>query len=538
MRLVCVGLALAFGCGSDPGGGGDDAPPADSGPHDMCILDPASCLSDSGTFVSEAKGSDTNPGSKAMPFKTITAGIAHAKSLGGEQSVYVAQGMYPEKVTLSEGIDLHGGYECSASACSWTRDIATFVTTIVNQDFEGVLAGSAITPATLIGGFTIVGKDGVPPTAPGSVALTVAAGSPTIRGNKIRGGNVTGGGASSADRSVGVAVRGSGAMAVVIENNEVIAGTGVGASIGLTLEQVGTVSSLATVSSNVLRSGTARRSLGISAFGARQGTIVSDNDISAGNSTNGATIGIEVTSRMTIDRNRINVDNATGACTTPTQWCSGISSASATLVITNNVIYGPTGNRSAGVFLTEAGQPAGQVVVNGNWIGGYGNPGNPTGTTRTESAAIVVSITNCNNCGFVGMVGRVRNNILDGGVSQNRYGVREDPAQGRTTRVELLENNDIWFAPNFLNRNDVLYREVSSGGTPTDYKSLSFLEGGFDPPAQNNLNVDPMIDSTFHLLPGSPCVNKGVATEAPLKDLDGEARPAQGAVDIGPDERP
>lgn len=537
MRLVCVGLVLAFGCGSDPGGGGDDVP-GDTGGDDPCVIDPASCPSDDGTFVSEARGSDTNPGSKAMPFKTITAGIAHAKSLGGEQSVYVAQGTYPEKVTLSEGIDLHGGYECSASACTWTRDIATYVTTIANQDFEGVLAASAITPATLIGGFMIVGKDGVPPTAPGSVALTVAAGSPTIRGNKIRGGNVTGGGASSADRSVGIAVRGTGAMAVMIENNDVTAGTGVGASIGLTLELVGATTSLATVSSNVLRSGTARRSVGIAAFGARQGTLVSDNDISAGNSTNGATIGIEVSSRMTIDRNRINVDNATGACTNPTQWCTGISSASATLVITNNVIYGPTGNRSAGVFLTEAEQPAGQVVINGNWIGGYGNPGNPSGTTRTESAAIVVSIGNCNSCGFNGMVGRVRNNILDGGVSQNRYGVREDPAQGRTTRVELLENNDIWFAPNPLfPRNDVLYRAVSSNGTPTDYKSLFLFEGGSDPPAQNNMNVDPMIDGTYHLLPGSPCVNKGVATEAPMKDLDGDARPAQGTVDIGADER-
>ena len=537
MRLVCVGLVLALGCGSDPGGGGDDVMPIDTGGDDICIIDPASCPSDSGTFVSEARGNDTNPGSKAMPFKTITAGIAHAKALGGEQSVYVAAGMYPEKVTLSEGIDLHGGYECSATACSWTRDIATFVTTIVNQDFEGVLAGSAITPATLLGGFTIIGKDGVPPSAPGSVALTVAAGSPTIRGNKIRGGNVTGGGASSADRSVGIAVRGTGAMAVMIENNDVTAGTGVGASIGLTLELAGSTTSLATVSSNVLRSGTARRSLGISAFGARQGTVVSDNDISAGNSTNGATIGIEVSSRMTIDRNRINLDNATGGCSNPTQWCTGISSVSATLVITNNIIYGPSGNRSAGVFLTEAEQAAGQVVINGNWIGGYGNSGNPSGTTRTESAAIVVSIGNCNNCGFNGMVGRIRNNILDGGVSQNRYGVREDPAQGRSTSVELLENNDIWFVPNLVNRNDVLYRSVSSSGQPTDYKSLFFLDGGSDPQAQNNMNVDPMIDGTYHLLPGSPCQNKGVATEAPSKDLDGDARPAQGVVDIGADER-
>jgi hypothetical protein len=541
MRLVCVGLVLAFGCGSHASSSGDDVPGDSGGSSDAgdpCSADPAACPSDSGTFVSAASGADTNPGTKTMPLKTISAGIAHAKSLGGAQPVYVAQGMYAEKVTLAEGIALNGGYECNATACSWTRDLAQFETTIVNQDFEGVLAGSAITPATLIGGFTIVGKDGVPPLAPGSAGVTVTGGSPTIRGNKIRSGTVTGGGASAADRSVGIAVRGTGTMAVVIENNDVLAAPAVGQSTALSLDSVGGTTSLAVVDSNLLHSGFARRSIGISAFGARMGTSIVNNDVIAGSSQAGASIGIEVTSRLVIDRNRINaIPSLVGGCTQQTQWCAGIASLSATVSITNNVIYGPSGSRTAGVFLTEAEMPAGQVVLNANWIGGGGSGGSPGSTSRPESAAVVISIGQCNNCGFNGFVGRIRNNILDGGNNLNRYGVREDPAGGRTSRVEVLDNNDITFQP-MANRTDVLYHQVGQGGFVNDITSLFQLNGGQNPPAHNNLAQDPMVDSTHHLQAGSPCINKGVTTEAPQVDFDGDPRPAQGAMDIGADERP
>ncbi|MEO7095162.1 MAG: DUF1565 domain-containing protein, partial [Polyangiales bacterium] len=98
------------------------------------------CPADSGTYVSTLTGSDTNAGSKTKPLKTIAAGLARAKMLGGDQAVFVAQGTYPEKVTLVQSVDLNGGYECNASTCGWGRDLTAFETTITNQDFEGVLA--------------------------------------------------------------------------------------------------------------------------------------------------------------------------------------------------------------------------------------------------------------------------------------------------------------------------------------------------------------------------------------------------------------
>jgi hypothetical protein len=45
-----------------------------------------------------------------------------------------------------------------------------------------------------------------------------------------------------------------------------------------------------------------------------------------------------------------------------------------------------------------------------------------------------------------------------------------------------------------------------------------------------------MLDATQHLMMGSPCVDKGTMTEAPMTDIDGEMRPQGGGVDIGADE--
>ncbi len=541
MRSWSFALMLVLGCGSNGAVHEDDAPPMDGNPGvdaDPCA-DPADCPADGGTFVSAMTGAESNPGTRTMPVRTIAAGIARAKALGGSQAVFVAQGDYPEKVTLAEGIDLNGGYECNPASCRWTRDIATFTATITNQDFEGVLAPPGVTSATLLAGFTIRGMGGVPPSAPGSAGVTIAGSAPTVRGNKIVGGNVTGGGATSADRSIGVAVRGTGSNIVAIENNEITGGTGVGVSAAISLDNIGGARSVATVTANVLRSGPARRSTGISAFGAGPGTVIANNDITTGNATGGASNGIETTSPLVITGNRINADAPmVGTCAQTNLWCAGITSYSATLTITNNVIYGPKGFRTAAVFLTELETPAGDVIINGNYLNGGGSGGSVSGTTRNESAGVVVSIGQCDNCGLTGVIGRVRNNIIDGGINLNRYGGREDPSQQKTAELEALDANDIVFSAVLPNRNDVLYRQVPDFGTPTDIKSLTALNQMSFPPASLNDSVDPELDATWHLSAQSPCINAGIATESPGTDFEGDLRPSAGGYDIGPDERP
>lgn len=540
MRLVYAGLLLAFGCSGDPAVHEDDVADDDAGVDGSTnCADPADCPDDAGTFVATLTGADSNPGTKTMPLQTIAAGLARARALGGDQSVFVAQGDYPEKVTLVPGVDLSGGYECNASTCGWGRDLMAFESTITNQDFEGVLAPAGVTSATLLGGFRIVGKGGAPAAAPGSIGVTIAGSSPTLRGNTIIGGNVTGGGTSASDRSIGVALRGTGGMTAQIENNTVVAGTAIGLSAAITLEQISGAPSVATIASNVLRSSTARRSDGIVAFGGGTGTVIANNDIAAGSSQGGSSNGIEASSTMTVDSNRINTPgNAIGTCMQATAWCAGIAISGGNPTITNNVVYGPRGFRTTAIFLVEAEQPAGTVKVNGNYLNGGGYGAASSGSSRSASSAVVVSIGPCTTCGLKGVVGRIRNNILDGGINLDRYGVREDPTQNKTTTVETLDANDFWFSGNLMGRNDTLYRQIGQFGTPFDIKSSIVLDNGVSPNASMSLVEDPMIDATWHLGAQSPCIDAGIATEAPAVDFDGDARPAGTAPDIGPDERP
>ena len=128
--------------------------------------------------------------------------------------------------------------------------------------------------------------------------------------------------------------------------------------------------------------------------------------------------------------------------------------------------------------------------------------------------------------------GKVRNNILLGGLNKSRYGVYEDPTAGKTARVTALDNNDFWNAG--LPRNDFAYRLWNgTSGTDLTFAQLAMLTTAA--PA-GNLNVDPLLDATWHLTATSPVIDKGTSTEAPSRDIDGDNRPKGTAVDIGADE--
>jgi len=55
-------------------------------------------------------------------------------------------------------------------------------------------------------------------------------------------------------------------------------------------------------------------------------------------------------------------------------------------------------------------------------------------------------------------------------------------------------------------------------------------------PGLGNLNTDPLLDADYHLESGSPGIDAGLQIADVLVDIDGEARPAGSAVDIGADE--
>jgi hypothetical protein len=52
-----------------------------------------------------------------------------------------------------------------------------------------------------------------------------------------------------------------------------------------------------------------------------------------------------------------------------------------------------------------------------------------------------------------------------------------------------------------------------------------------------NLSVDPLLDATWHLLPGSLCIDAADPASATKTDRDGQARPSGAGYDIGADEK-
>lgn len=489
-----------------------------------------------GTYVSEKNGKIGNPGTKADPAKTIAEGIANAVTLGGAQTVYVAEGHYPEKVTLVENVSLLGGHQCSNTPCSWTQDATLYDTAIDDQDGEGVVAPKTITKKTRFEGFRVNGKSGSPSGNPSGACMTLDGSSPVVRGNTFTPGAVSGG----SGRAVGVVVFGptNDPAGAVIDGNAIAGGTGSSSWAGISLDRKinGGATAIAQITRNRIKGGTAPTSLGINGGSSAAATLIQDNDILAGTSSGlGGSWGIQVSSSMTIDGNRINVDTANAGTCSAAAVCGGINSLSSTTTITNNVVFGVRASKSAAVLLAEADGVAGPVALNANYLDGAGVGTLNAGVT-TISTAVWLRICQGNACGVGAVLGRLRNDIFIGGINENRYGIYEEQTAARTAHPDKLDADDFFFAP-ALGRKDFLYH-FWNGTTATDLSTTAQIALTLKTtPAPSNLfNVDPAVDATFHLTASTTLVDKGTTTDAPSTDFDGHKRPQGAGVDIGPDE--
>ena len=533
------------GGGNDGSGGGDGGVTdggGDGGGGDGGVGDAADggVVMGPGTYVSGIVGLDTNPGTKALPVKTISKGITNAVALGGTPNVYVAQGHYPEKVALVEGISVLGGYQCDMNSCTWVRDRVVYDTAIDMQDNEGVLAGASITKRTTLDGFRLRGKTGA--ANAGVVAcLTLDGGSPTVTNNVVSPGDVTGNARAIGIQVIAPTVDRTGAL---IDSNAIQGGTSTLRWIGISFDfkqGAPAGASVAVVSNNRIRGGAAQFTTGIAAASCGATTTFFKNDILAGTSTapgagNGTSWAIEAFgSKATYDSNSLNADQAnTGTCSS-SALCGGFASYSSTSILTNNVIVGVKGPRTTGLLLSEAELAAGVIVANGNYIDGAGS--GPLVSAQSLSSAIQLRNCNGGNCGVNTIIGKIRNNILMGGLNTLRYGVYEEQLAGKTCHPQAFEYNDIFFSAQ-ANRVDTLYH-FWNNATATDLATTALIVSTVPTnPAPTNLyNVDPQVNATRHLVtPGSPMIDKGTATEAPPKDIDGDTRPRGNAVDIGADE--
>jgi hypothetical protein len=71
-----------------------------------------------GVFVSSL-GLDTNPGTRAAPLQTISAGLARAGAIGVGR-VYVCQGNYADTVRIASAVSIYGGLACANGATGWS----------------------------------------------------------------------------------------------------------------------------------------------------------------------------------------------------------------------------------------------------------------------------------------------------------------------------------------------------------------------------------------------------------------------------------
>lgn len=493
--------------------------------------DPLATCQGLGTWVSALVGDDLlGDGTQASPVRTIGAGMINAAIIGGDADVYVAEGSYPEKVIMVEGIDVLGGHQCDAGSCTWARDPAAYVSTIVNVDHQGILADVTITRATALDGLSIVALDGNPGNGNTSAAVTVLQGTPTLTNDHVYGSSVSG---CSPCTSSGVLVLGpsNDPLGVLIQGDVIEAGDNFNNAANAIQLRTLANPAVAEIRGNEVYGGSARYSRAIDAFGAGAGTLVVDNDVYAGSQVGvaqGSSFAMIVSGQITVDRNRINtVPALTGTCPSPQFWCGGIEAEGATAVITNNVVFGMPAPSSAAIFFGDAEVPFGELVINGNTLDGGSSLAFPNGVSTALACRT--------NQGVNAIVGRIRNNILGAGLAVNRFGMFEaDQTGGRTCVPEAYENNDIWFSPSPASV-DNAHRHWTGGGMQQLLPTVT--EVNMQPYAAANFTSDPQLDATWHLAAGSACIDAGTASDAPAEDFEGDARPQGAGIDVGADER-
>ncbi len=139
-------------------------------------------------YVSANVGSDlTGYGTMAEPFASVTWALTQVRTGG---NVYVARGHYTERITVTRGVDLLGGYR----ETDWSRDIAANTTTLDAQGMGTVVTIQGEGVAVTLEGFTVTGGEASLYGLGGGILVDAGAQS-TIRHNTITGNHAQNGGA-------------------------------------------------------------------------------------------------------------------------------------------------------------------------------------------------------------------------------------------------------------------------------------------------------------------------------------------------------
>jgi len=282
-------------------------------------------------------GDDNNDGTKDSPRKTVRGGITRAVAMGfTPRAVLVAQGSYaidssakpPAQVVLTEGISLYGGFSADFSQ----RDPENNITTI--QDIStaaassslpnrAIEAGSGVTTATVVNGFTIQGGGG----QNSSGVFTHDGGSPTLVDNTINGGRGT-------DFSYGIL---NVASSPSIQNNAI---DGEGRRYGLCFGIFNITFSSPSIRNNTINGGVGEYGDSYGIYNRDSSSpLIQNNTINGGGGTDGSSYGIYnlFSSSPWIQDNSIMAGGGSIAS-------GGIRNESSSPSIINNIIVGGGGS--------------------------------------------------------------------------------------------------------------------------------------------------------------------------------------------------
>lgn len=101
---------------------GDAISPTEAGPGqdaqtDSCVETPSApkCLDESKAYFVSPQGDDSNAGTMAKPFKTVSTALG--KVSADKKRIYICEGTYDEDLRLTEA---HGGVSLIGMTCAWT----------------------------------------------------------------------------------------------------------------------------------------------------------------------------------------------------------------------------------------------------------------------------------------------------------------------------------------------------------------------------------------------------------------------------------
>lgn len=523
-------------------------------------------------YVSQATGSDhMGDGSSAKPWKSIRNAMALIKdsSVTKRYAVLISAGTYSgETLIMKEYVDLYGGYDNSGMK----RDIAEYVTVLDGQRERRVVVGAN---HAKIDGFTIRGG-----RFRGKGAGIICYGNSPVISNNTFTDNITLQPIPWEPSELHLVANDGGAIAALDHANPVVANnliaqnyTEIGRGAGMVVDTF----SSPEIINNVFLDNTA--SIGPDPMRSGDGGGISVYDWSDPVISNNLIIGNEAAAR----------NDAGGVFIA--RWSAP--------VISDNVFVGNIGGDDAGGLFVGGqkhwyGQPYEPippaddffVKVTGNVFMGNDNRSHNSGGMRVtmntrgffannvfaenmggpyiqDSDVLFMSNTVVDNFRYVNDKGdftvvRYRNNILwgerdfltdpsiiycnikggypavgnmdvDPGFVDDAMEVKPKEAVYRPDKFYT----EIKFEKGSLEPGSLVKRVVQAGDKWTVVRSngKSSLTIWGDVSGQAVIHIKP----TYHLSADSPCIDKGIKTDAPLTDMDGETRSSD-AVDIGADE--